>query len=90
MSFADLLRLHGHRNGRPGAPSKAERARILRDATLDECLAAGFCECGTPLDAHPPLPSPGPLRSWASAHALDATLSENGTRAVAMANQWHL
>ena len=22
------------------------------------------CECGVPLDIHPPLPKPKPLRSW--------------------------
>jgi hypothetical protein len=39
--------------GRRGRPSKAEE------------IEAGIrCECGVLIDRHPPLPDPGPLRSW--------------------------
>jgi hypothetical protein len=27
------------------------------------------CECGVPLDVHPPLPPPGPLNRWRAEHA---------------------
>jgi hypothetical protein len=43
----------GAGSGRRGRPTKAEE------------IEAGIrCECGVHLDRHPPLPNPGPLRSW--------------------------
>lgn len=30
------------------------------EMTYDELLAAGLCDCGTPLEGHPPLPKPLP------------------------------
>ena len=33
------------------------------------------CECGLPLDAHPPLPAPGPLQSWHARRHLDDGIS---------------
>ncbi len=35
-------------------------------ATLDELEAAGMCDCGLPLEGHPEVPNPKPLRSWHS------------------------
>lgn len=33
------------------------------------------CECGTPLSTHPPLPKPGPLKSWKATKNSDEKLS---------------
>jgi hypothetical protein len=41
---------------------------------FDAAEAAGLCECGTPLDSHPPLPQPKPLTSWHSQRNLDAEM----------------
>lgn len=37
--------------------TREEAARL----SFDELEAAGFCECGAPLEGHPPLGRPGPL-----------------------------
>jgi DNA-binding CsgD family transcriptional regulator len=34
----------------------------------EELEARGLCECGRPLDGHPPLPRPQPLRGWLSTY----------------------
>lgn len=40
--------------------------RRLRNASLEELLQAGWCECGTPLASHPPLPAPAKWGGWTS------------------------
>jgi len=46
--------------GRPPTTVAGWRAK-LRDATIDECLAIGRCECGQRLEDHDPLPKPRPI-----------------------------
>lgn len=74
----------------PGRVSRAERAAVLREASLDELVAIGTCECGQPLSTHPPIAHPGPLCSWASARALDADKSRNGQLGTTQYPTWHL
>lgn len=33
---------------------------------FDALLAAGWCDCGRPLEGHPPLPKPKPWGGWTS------------------------
>ena len=36
------------------------------------------CECGVPLDVHPPLPPPGPLNRWRAEHSGSPDLTWQG------------
>jgi hypothetical protein len=68
----------GKGSGQRGRPSKVAiaeyerrqaeiaeyRRRSVGALDWDQLVAAGLCECGVPLDIHPPLRKPGPLRSW--------------------------
>jgi hypothetical protein len=44
-----------------------------RTLELDALEAIGLCDCGEPLDGHPPLRQPGPLRSWKARKEDDPT-----------------
>lgn len=45
------------------------------DYDFDALLAAGVCECGVPLDDHPPLPKPKP---WDAGRPCAKTVLERG------------
>lgn len=44
--------------------AELQAAGDIATLTIEELEALGLCDCGTPLDDHPPLRKPGPLRSW--------------------------
>ena len=58
-----------------GSPVLGDTSRALPE-DADEPQPT-HCECGVALDAHPPLPKPGPLRSWKSLRA-EKKLAEPG------------
>lgn len=87
MTWLDLFRKYVGRTT-AGAPSNAERARVLREATLDELVAAGLCECGERLDAHRPVPEPPRITSWMTLRSLDQSLS--GIARANAAQGWSL
>lgn len=59
----------------PGRVTNAERAAVLREATLDECLGLGLCECGSPLATHPAVAAPPTVQSWMTLHSVNYSLS---------------
>jgi hypothetical protein len=53
-----------HRRGRVAGVSPAvrdDRTSRPRLPSIEEMIAANLCDCGQPLDTHPPLPLPKPL-----------------------------
>ena len=52
--------------------------------------ARGRCECGVKLDEHPPLPKPGPLRSWHARRTTDEIMSERARNGLTDAQVFRL
>jgi hypothetical protein len=59
----------------PGRVTNAERRTVLREASLDELLAIGTCECGQSLETHRPVADPPRITSWMTLRSLDQSLS---------------
>ena len=82
------------------SPAKLnETSRELADAGLNRAqLAAlsweeleerGLCDCGAPLDGHPPLPKPKPLSSWKASKTFDPVAAETARRAKTRNTEWN-
>lgn len=60
----------------PGTPAwfRQRDNALRRKARALANTRPGYCECGTPLSKHPPLPKPKPLTSWKAQRAIEDSL----------------